>query len=500
MNLANLLSGLDVIQIIGSAEQKEIESITFDSRKVNEKSIFVAIKGFVTDGHDFIPQALSQKAAAIILDNAAAVPEHLIEQNNCVKILVKDSRIALAQISNLFFGQPSKKMKVIGITGTKGKTTTAFYIKNILENNGSKVGLIGTMKNMIADKVIPTSLTTPESNTINYLMSEMVNAGCEYCVMEVSSHSLELHRVDFLDFDAAVFTNLTSDHMDFHETRENYLNAKKILFDKIKPSGKIIYNFNDAVKGEILADSKAEKHSFGENADADISFSDVNYNFEGTHFSILINNEKIGISTKLIGAFNVYNAVAAFSTAINLGLPIEVAKKGIETLSQISGRFEVVKSDEKFAVIDFSHTADSLRQALIAVNEIADKYSPKKKIYTVFGCGGDRDITKRPIMGKYASELSDKVFVTSDNPRNEDPLLILKSIEKGMTKNNYKIIENREEAIRHAITESEPNSVILIAGKGHENYQLVKGVKTHFSDKEMAEKYLLVEKKELESL
>ena len=490
MNLAKLLDELDVIQIIGSAEQKEIESITLDSREVTEKSIFVAIKGFVADGHSFIPEALSKKAAAIILDNASAVPAQLIEKNNCVRILVKDSRIALAQVSDLFFEKPSKKMKVIGITGTKGKTTTAFYIKNILEKSGSKVGLIGTMKNMIADKEIPTSLTTPEANTINYLMNDMVTAGCKYCVMEVSSHSLELHRVDFLDFDVAVFTNLTSDHMDFHKNRENYLNAKKILFDNLKSSGKVVYNLDDSASADILNDTSASKFSFGKDTNADIVLDNIIFNFDRTDFSIVSCNKNYNCSTKLVGGFNAYNAIAAFSTAIQLGICVDIAIKGIESLPQIAGRFEVIKADGKIIIIDFSHTADSLRQALVAVNEIAAKYTPKKKIYTVFGCGGDRDKTKRPLMGKYATELSKKVFVTSDNPRNEDPFLIIKDIESGIALDNYEVVEDRELAIKRAITESERNSLILIAGKGHENYQLVKGVKTHFSDKEVAQKYL----------
>jgi len=501
MKLSELIDRIDAIQVVGYAERKEIDVITFDSREVTDKSIFVAIKGYVTDGHKYIEQALSKNVAAIVLDNNDAVPEYFIERNNAVKILVKNSRVALAQLSSLFFGEPSKKITLIGITGTKGKTTTAFYLKNILEQSGAKVGLIGTMKNMVADKEIPTSLTTPEANTINSLMNDMVTTGCKYCVMEVSSHSLQLHRVDFLDFDAAVFTNLTSDHLDFHETRENYLYAKKILFDKIKSTGKVIYNYDDTANRKILADTKAERHSYGKNKNADILLSSINYNFEGTHFSILVNNERLDVTTKLIGAFNAYNAVAAFSTAIHLGIPVEIAKKGIESQQQIPGRFEVInKSDGKIVIIDFSHTADSLRQALIAVNKIAAKYTPKKKIYTVFGCGGNRDKTKRPIMGRHASELSDKIYVTSDNPRNEDPFLILEDIKNGITKDNYEIIENREEAIKKAITESESNAVVLIAGKGHENYQLVKGIKTHFSDKEKAEKYLSIEKAKLESL
>lgn len=490
MNLAVLIDNIDVIQVVGKAELMEIDFITLNSKEVKSKTIFVAVKGYKTDGHKFIPQALSKGAAAVVIDNSEAVADNLIEQNGVVKIVVKNSRIALAQISNILYGQPSKDLILIGITGTKGKTTTAFYLKNILEQSGAKVGLIGTMKNMVADKEIPTSLTTPESNTINSLMKEMVESGCKYCVMEVSSHSLELHRVDYLDFDATVFTNLQSDHLDFHKTRGNYLQAKKILFDNLKETGKIIYNFDDEAKNELFEDTNVEMHSFGKNDNAEIVLSNINYTFEGTHFSIKLNNETVNVSTRLIGVFNAYNAVSAITTAVCFGIPLNTAVQGIESLPQIEGRFEVIKSGEKVVIVDFSHTADSLKQALLAANEIAEEYNPKKNVYTVFGCGGNRDKTKRPIMGKYASELSKKVFVTSDNPRDEDPFLILKDIERGITSSNYEVIEDREEAIRKAVTESDDDAVILIAGKGHENYQLVKSVKTHFSDKEKAEKYL----------
>jgi len=500
MNLADLLDNIDVVQVAGKADFTNVDFITFNSKKVKSKTIFVAIKGYKTDGHKFIPQALSQGAAAVVIDNNDAVADNLIERSGAVKIVVNNSRIALAQISNFLYGQPSKHLTLIGITGTKGKTTTAFYLKNILEQSGAKVGLIGTMKNMVADKEIPTNLTTPEANTINSLMKDMVEAGCKYCVMEVSSHSLELHRVDYLDFDVAVFTNLQSDHLDFHKTRENYLQAKKILFDNLKETGKVVYNFDDEAKDKLFESMVAEMHSYGENEKAEIVLSDIHYTFEGTHFAIKLNGETINISTKLIGTFNAYNAAAALATANCLGISLNDAIKGIENLPQIAGRFEVIKSGEKVVIIDFSHTAGSLKQALLAANEIAAEYNPKKNIYTVFGCGGNRDKTKRPIMGKYASELSKKVFATSDNPRDEDPFLILKDIQSGITYNNYEIIEDREEAIRKAISEAEDDAVILIAGKGHENYQLVKGIKTHFSDKEVAEKYLSAKKNATEEI
>jgi len=487
MLLSTLINNISAIQVIGSPELVEIENITIDSREVVKGSIFVAIKGFKFDGHKFISQSVSNGVSAVIIENEDHGLDQLLKSANVVKILVNDSRKTLAKISNSFYGAPSTKLNLIGITGTKGKTTTSFYIKNILENSGKIAGLIGTNKNLIGNIEIPTKLTTPESHVINNLLSKMVEAECTDCVMEVSSHSLELARVAELDFNIGVFTNITSDHLDFHSTFDNYLSAKKIFFDNLKSTANILYNKDDENYEAIIKDSAAHKISYSLNHNSDISISNVEYNLDGTRFKIRYLEKDYEVKTKLIGLFNAYNSTAAIGASIYSGVSIEKAVEGIYLSPQVPGRFEVLSAADKKIIIDYSHTADSLKQALEAIKHIVNG---ERSIYTVFGCGGDRDKTKRPVMGKIAQELSDYVFVTSDNPRTEDPLLIIQDIENGMTEQNHKVIEDREEAIKMAIETSDDNTVILIAGKGHENYQEINGVRNFFSDKEIAQKYM----------
>ena len=350
--------------------------------------------------------------------------------------------------------------------------------------------MIGTNKNLIGDEEYPTNLTTPPANILNELFAKMVENGVTHCVMEVSSHALALKRTCLLDFDAAIFTNLTSDHMDFHISRENYLFAKKILFDGLKKSAVGVFNLDDSDESELSKDFLGKKISYGVCGLSDYQISDIKCGFANTNFKISFNGITKNLSTPLAGKFTAYNAVSALSAAIALDINIDSAIKGIENIKQIPGRFEVIKKENRVVIVDFSHTADSLRQALLSVNEIADDMTQRPQIITVFGCGGNKDRTKRPIMGSYASELSDRVIITSDNPRNEDPYEIIEEIKSGIVKENYIVVESREEAIKTAINESQENAVILIAGKGHEDYQIVNGVKSFFSDKQIAEKYL----------
>jgi len=487
LKLIELLNNVKVIQVVGNAELKEIEDITYNSQSVKKNSMFFAIEGFKTDGHKFIPDAINQGAAAVVLSKVDAVPDQLFLHSNCVKIVVEDTRKSLAEFSHIFYGKPSEKLTLIGITGTKGKTTTAFFIKNIFETAKYKTGLIGTIANYIGDKEIKTMLTTPQSNEINSLLAQMLNEGCSHCVMEVSSHALHLHRVDYLNFKYGVFTNITSDHMDYHKTFEHYLNSKKILFDMLPSNAFAVVNADDSNIDRLLKDSKAKKITYGTSSDSDFRIKDIEFTLDGTNFSIINNNKEYKINTKLVGHFNAFNAAAAFSVAVMSDLDIDTVIEGIKTTPQVPGRFEVISIKNKKVIIDYSHTADSLKQALIAIHHIVKNERP---VYTVFGCGGDRDRTKRPIMGSIASEMSKKVFVTSDNPRTENPQKIIEEILSGIKQNNFTAIENREEAIRTAIFESEDNAVILIAGKGHENYQEINGVRKHFSDKEVATKYL----------
>lgn len=486
MELTELVNNINAVQIAGEIERKDVSSICYDSRKVKKNSLFVAIRGFNVDGHRFILDAINNGAVAIILEDNSFIPEDIFIHEKVAKILVANSRKALAEASSSLYKKPSEKIKLIGITGTNGKTTTTYFIKTILETAGEKTGLIGTIANYIGYTEIKSSLTTPESNDLNELLYKMYNEDCSYAVMEVSSHSLVLNRVYGLNFSSAVFTNITSDHLDFHNTFENYLNAKKILFDSLSSSSFAIYNSDDLNSKEIIKNTKANCISYG-SSNLGFKLKDIDYDLSGTTFTVEYKGNSYPVSTSLIGKFNAYNACAAFALGFVYGINEEKIIEGIKNTKQVPGRFEVLGRGNKKVVIDYSHTADSLEKAILAIKDIVKDSAP---VYTVFGCGGNRDKTKRPVMGKIATELSNFVVVTSDNPRFENPFIIIDDIKTGISKNNYKVIENREEAIAYAIKSSEENAVILIAGKGHEDYQEINGIRNHFSDREVAEKYL----------
>ena len=487
IKLVELLHNVKTLEVSGNSSNVEIDSLTLNSRDVKPNSLFAAIKGFKTDGHNFILDAISKKASAVLLEVSNDEIDSLLIKNNCIKITVENSRRTFAQLSCNFYDNPSKKLNVIGITGTKGKTTTAFCTKYLLESADQKTGLIGTIKNLTGDKELPSKLTTPEANEVNYLLNEMVSTGCSSIVTEVSSHSLYLDRVYGIDFDTAIFTNITSDHLDFHETFANYFEAKKILFDSMKESGNVIYNIDDENGLKIVSDTKAKKHSYGFSNKANYRISELDYDLSGTRFTLSLEGKSFAVSTKLIGKFTAYNITASIIAACLSGVELQDAIKAAETIPQIPGRFQVINKDSKNVIIDYSHTADSLKQALESIIHLNKNNQP---IYTVFGCGGDRDRTKRPIMGKIATELSDKVIITSDNPRTENPLAIIEDIKEGLSTDNFTVIESREAAIKEAIENSEENAIILIAGKGHEEYQEIHGVRNHFSDKETTERYL----------
>ncbi|MFZ1289643.1 MAG: UDP-N-acetylmuramoyl-L-alanyl-D-glutamate--2,6-diaminopimelate ligase [Melioribacteraceae bacterium] len=487
MLLSRILNNVSVIQVVGNPEIIEINKITIDSRDTRKGSIFFALKGLKTDGHKYIQQAVSNGVSAIVMEEENSNFDRLLISNNISKILVKNARLALAQISCEYFENSSSKLNLVGITGTKGKTTTSYFLKNIFDSAGMKSGLIGTNKNMIGEIEIPTKLTTPESHVINELMHKMVAADCTNCIMEVSSHAVEMERIANLDFNIGVFTNITSDHLDYHKTFENYLNAKKKFFSFLKNNATIIYNKDDENSSELISDSNAVKISYSIISNSDFKINNLEYNLDGTRFDLNFLNKNYSVETKLIGKFNAYNAVAAIGAAVYSDISIAKSIEGIYSTKQIPGRFEVISSGKKKVIVDYSHTADSLQQALEAIKHIVKS---DRLIYTVFGCGGDRDKTKRPIMGKIAVENSKFVYVTSDNPRSEDPYDIIKDITSNLNSKNFKVIEDRESAIKSAISESEEDAVILIAGKGHENYQEIKGERNYFSDKEIAEKYL----------
>ncbi len=486
MKMSELLNNIKTIQVTGAVDV-EVDDITIDSREVKKNSMFVAVKGFKVDGHKFINDAVAKGASVIVVENPDAVPVGLIDPEKSAEIVVENSRLSLAEISHYFYGRPSEKLKLIGITGTKGKTTTSYFIRSVLDFLNIKSGLIGTNKYLVGEKQFPSKLTTPEANKINWLMKEMVTEGCEYCIMEVSSHSIALHRIDYLDFDFGVFTNITSDHMDFHKTFEDYFQTKKTFFDFLKPDATAIVNADDKNWKNLVNETKAKYFTYGINEPSDFQIKNVEYDLDGTRFEIEYGKRTYSVNTKLIGKFNAYNATAAFSVLSLSGLDAEKIVEGINQTPQVPGRFEVLGEGKKKVIVDYSHTADSLKEALLAIHHIV---KGERKIYTVFGCGGDRDKEKRPVMGKIAEELSDMVIVTSDNPRSEDPFDIINEILDGMKGENYKVIEDRETAIKEAILNSPSDAVILVAGKGHEDYQEIKGVRKYFSDKETVLKYL----------
>lgn len=487
MLLSELLNKIKAIQVAGNLPVREVSGVEYDSRKVVDGSIFVAMKGFNTDGHLYIQDALNKKAVAVVVEDTESIPDSLISHFKAVKIVVNDSRQALAELSNTFFDQPSKKLRLIGITGTNGKTTTSYFLKNIYETSGYKVGLMGTISNYIGNEKIDAKLTTPESNDLNKMLNQMHIAGCDYAVMEVSSHSLALKRVHGLHFSFAVFTNITPEHLDFHLDFDNYIKAKKILFDELPLSSSAIYNNDELHSVDVIKDCRSLKYSFGTKSDSQFRISEINCDLSGTSFIVNYEKKDYELRTSLVGDFNAYNAVCAFATAKLSGLNDDVIAEGILTTPQVPGRFEILSNGTRKVVIDYSHTPDSLEKTLMVIRNITQKKNP---VYTVFGCGGNRDKLKRPVMGKIATELSDKVIVTSDNPRNENPSSIIEEIRSGITKDNYEVIEDRGAAIEEAIKKSGKNSVILIAGKGHEDYQEVSGVRHHFSDREVAKKVL----------
>lgn len=487
MELTELLNSVHAIKVIGEVQRRDVSNIQYDSRRVQKNSVFVAIKGFKTDGHKFVVDAINNGAVAVVVEDDHAVPDDLILRSQIAKIFVKNSRKALAELSKGLFKNPSDKLKLIGVTGTNGKTTTSYILKYVLQNAGFKTGLIGTIANFIGDKKIDAKLTTPESNDLNLLLTEMLEENCTHAVMEVSSHSLVLHRVYGLNFTAGIFTNITSDHLDFHNTFEEYLLAKKILFDSLSDNAASIINSDDSSYKSITADCKAKIYKYGITEIADYQIKNITYDLNGTNFTVENSKNTYTIHIPLVGTFNAYNATAAFVSADILGIDKNQIVESLKTIPQVPGRFEVIGKELKKVIVDYSHTADSLEKALQAIRSIVKN---DYKVVTVFGCGGDRDKTKRPVMGKIATEFSDQVYITSDNPRTEDPYAIIEDIKKGINKTNYTVIEDRGEAIKQAIINSPEKSVILIAGKGHENYQEINGVRNHFSDQEVAGKFL----------
>ncbi len=474
-------------------EEKKIRGISFHSQQTKPGDLFVAINGFSTSGKNYIEQAIQNGAVAIATDDAGLISK-IVEKYNVTGVYTDNPRRFLAIVANRFFDFPSKKIKLIGITGTNGKTTTSYLIKSIIEQWGEKVGLTGTISYFDGSKWIPATNTTPESLDLVSFLANLVSKNIKYCVSEVSSHALALERTYGLDFAVAIFTNLTSDHLDFHGSKQAYGAAKLKLFESLDTEAYAIINLDDSFSKEIINSTKAKVVGYSlKNKHSDFYAEIVSTNETGTE--IIINSgqnqvpnksQSLRIHTKLIGEHNIYNVLASIATAKVLKIPDEAIVKGIENIKFIPGRLEKIESEQGFTVyIDYAHTEDALLVVIQSLRNIT-----QGRLIVVFGCGGNRDCLKRPAMGKVTTELADFVIVTSDNPRNEDPMKIIEDIKKGIKKNNYEVIVDREMAISRALSLAKKDDVILIAGKGHENYQIIRDKILPFSDKEVVEKML----------
>lgn len=453
-------------------EDVQIHAITYDSRKVVPGSLFVAVRGLETDGHQYIEAAIEKGAAAILAEEKGAwsVPV----------AVCKDTRRGLAEVGARFYGNPADKLKIIGVTGTNGKTTTTYLIKQILDLLGYKTGLIGTNQNIIGDKTMPTERTTPESLDLHGIFHEMVEEGVSYVVMEVSSHSLALSRTHGIFFQEAVFTNLTQDHLDFHETMEKYLEAKALLFSQARHG---VTNIDDAYGAKLAAHAGCPVMTYGVENEADVRGENIRLSERGVICTTKLGGASYEIRLGIPGKFSVYNALAATAACLGLGIPMEDILKGLVLAKGVKGRAEVVSTPAPYTVlIDYAHTPDGLKNIIETVRGFA-----KRRVITVFGCGGNRDKTKRPIMGEIAASLSDFTVVTSDNPRKENPGEIIKDILSGMTdyEGKYAAVENRRDAIRYAMEMAKESDIIILAGKGHETYQILHDETITFDEREI---------------
>lgn len=464
---------------------RAVTSVQYDSRKCSEDALFVAITGLQADGHDFIEQAIERGARVIVVEREVEVP------TTVSLVLVPNSRQALAQIAHIWHDKPSQKLRVFGITGTNGKTTCTFILKHLLEAMGEKVGIIGTTGNYIGNEVIPSSFTTPEAPELCTLLNDMRRRGATAVAMEVSSHALSLERVHAMTFAGAVFTNLTQDHLDFHSTMDAYAEAKKRLFDMLPEDAIAVANADDQYSDFMLKDTQVSKRLlFGRSARANVRIAREHLSFTRTELQLQIGETVLETSMPLIGKFNSDNLAACVAVVSALGYDMHILNETIQNRVQgAPGRMQrlTLLDGQAVAIVDYAHTPDALEKALLACRELRDTSAPDGRIFCVMGCGGNRDRTKRPTMGTLAAELADIVILTSDNPRNEDPLAILDDILAGIPKEKFTtttVLADRREAIRHAIGQVQSGDIVLVAGKGHENYQILGSERIHFDDVE----------------
>ena len=476
MRLSELLKNVETLNIVGDVEV-DITGVNIDSRRIEKGHLFVAIPGTVTDGHKFIPKAIEQGASAVLCEK---VPEE--QTSGVTYIQVASTEDAVGKVATLFYGDPSRKLKLVGVTGTNGKTTIATLLYNMFRKFGHKCGLLSTVCNYIEDKAIPADHTTPDPIELNKLLAQMVDAGCEYAFMECSSHAIAQKRIGGLKFAGGLFTNLTRDHLDYHKTFENYRDAKKAFFDGLDKDAFAITNADDKNGSVMVQNCKAQIKTYSTRTMADFKAKIIECHFEGMYLDI--NGKEVGV--QFIGKFNVSNLLAVYGAAVMLGKKPEDILLILSTLKSVNGRLEPIHSPEGYtAIVDYAHTPDALENVLNAIHEVLNG---KGKVITVCGAGGNRDKGKRPLMAQEAVKQSDKVIITSDNPRFEEPQDIINDMLAGLDQKQMKkvlSIVDRREAIRTACMLAEKGDVILIAGKGHEDYQEIKGVKHHFDDKEV---------------
>ena len=477
MKLSQLLQGVEVMRLNADLNM-EITGMAFDSRKVKPGDLFMAVSGFATDGNRFIPGAMEKGASVVV---TAKTPEQDVPY-----VVVANDRLAMAQIAANLQDHPARKLCMIGVTGTNGKTSVTLLVKHILETvKSAKVGLIGTMEILIGKEVGPTERTTPESPDLQALFARMVDAGCQYAIMEVSSHALALERVGGVHYDVAAFTNLTEDHLDFHKTMENYGQTKAMLFTRCD---KAVANMDDEWFDLITAGAACPVLRTSVKGKADLSAEDLELLSDGIRFTAVYGDQKVPVQLPIPGKFTVYNALTVLGIALQLGISLEESAAALKTAKGVKGRVEVVPTPGKdyTVLIDYAHTPDGLQNVLSSVKGFC-----KGRLIAVFGCGGDRDPVKRPIMGAIGAEIADIAVITSDNPRTEDPHAIIEDILKGVSsRENCAVIENRIEAIHYAMDIAEKNDIIVLAGKGHETYQEIGGVKNHLDEREEVAKYL----------
>ena len=473
--LSHLLKGIDTLEVIGETD-KNIIDLQSDSRKVCKEGMFVAVRGVTTDGHKYIPVVASTHVGAIVCEDLPASLE-----KGVTYIRVKNSSIALGKLASAWYGNPSAKLKLVGVTGTNGKTTTATLLYEMAKLEGYKAGLLSTVCNYVHDRAVPATHTTPDPLTLNALLSEMVEAGCDHAFMEVSSHAAHQHRIAGLTFAGGVFSNLTRDHLDYHGTVENYMNAKKMFFDMLPAEAFALVNADDKAGAYMLQNTKAHKYTYSLRSDADFRCKVLETRLDGT--LLMLNNHEVEV--RFTGRFNAYNLTAVYGASILTGFNPEEVLVNMSKLVPVAGRFQTIRGgNDVTAIVDYAHTPDALVNVLDTIRDII---GASGEITTVVGAGGNRDHGKRPMMAREAACRSDLLILTSDNPRDEEPDAIIADMKAGLTSEELRrtiCITDRREAIRTALKMAKPGSVVLVAGKGHETYQEVKGVKHHFDDRE----------------